>query len=98
VHFNAGDFHCGGFYSHTNNDKTTFVVAPEQAIHTGCGITDYVTVAQGTNPTPTPFPLIQINAFVNFNPWHQIQYNFCITDCDDTPLNNNINNPNCGNQ
>jgi len=105
VHYNNGDFHCGGFYTHNNNDKTTFVVAPEQAANNGFPCAAHQTL--NTFPTRIPpqwipgfipNPIQQMRVRVQSNNWHQVQYNFCDTDCDNNPLNNNVGNPNCGNQ
>ena len=100
VHYHAGDFHCGGFYNYNNNDKTTFVAAPQQAINmTNCGTASYLTVAQTINITTSPLTVMMWTLQpANYNLWHQVQYNFCFpADCDDAPLNDPTNS-NCGNQ
>ena len=99
VHSWNGDFHCGGFYNYSNNNKTTFTVKPAQAIGDGCAIENTTTLKFNPNTLPTqidPLPITGITISVNSHSWHQKQYNFCMTDCDDTPLNNSANN-NCGN-
>jgi hypothetical protein len=96
VHFNAGDFHCGGFYSHTNNNKATFVTAPEQAIKNLCGQTCISVPSSHFPPPLNPLSVIPISVTVNYNLWHNKKYNFCDTDCNDAPLNA-ASNANCGN-
>jgi len=102
VHYNAGDFHCGGFYTHNNatNDKTTYVVAPEQTI-IGTNSCGRQMPAGSLNHLPLPglnilnvVPLIPVMWLSNTG--HQVQYNFCDTDCDNVPLNL-PSNSNCGN-
>jgi len=97
VHYHNGDFHCGGYYyDPDNNDITTLVVAPQQAIVNGaaCNIeTRQDSPISLPLPTLTPLPITQMTVSVLSNPWHQRQYRFCSTDCDNTPLVPN----NCGN-
>ena len=100
VHFNSNDneFHCGGFYNHHNNNKTTFVVAPEQAILTNCGTMLQIVGEPESRFSNSRLSIIQMTVIVKPNTWHEIQYEFCDTDCEDKVLDNNINNINCGNQ
>ena len=104
VHYHNGNFHCGGYYTHdnANNDKTTFVAAPERMISNPPALSDCAWIMQlEINPLPlpqiTPFSPTQMTVRVNFNTWHQIKGDFCTTDCDDTPLYLPANN-NCGNR
>jgi len=101
VHYHNGHFHCGGFYNHhdtiTNtHNKTTLVMSPQQlANSTVC----YVEQNQQNTwlvpqPTRTPFTPIMITVSVNFNPWIDVRYIFCDTDCDNSPLVPS----NCGNR
>jgi len=98
VHFTSGDFHCGGFYNHHNNNKSTFVVAPEQAVHQNCGLILPVDIEYYGTPWLNILPITPMNVKVQPNKWLERKYNFCDTDCDDAPLNDNTSNPKCGNQ
>jgi hypothetical protein len=101
VHYRNGDFYCGGFYTHTNGDKTTFVLAPKLAANNGLPCVQKRSLYTDLLPQITLYSLdiIQMPVTVISNPLlHQVQGHFCDTDCDDAPLNDNINNPNCGNQ
>jgi hypothetical protein len=105
VHYNPNDdhFHCGGYYYHpNNNDITTLVVSPEQLLTAPA----VCYVEQGQQPAsnlgyvvqpPSNSPqTIQMTIKVNSYPWHEVQYNFCDVDCDNSKLPTNPT-PNCGN-
>jgi hypothetical protein len=101
VHYNPNDqkFHCGGFYTHNNanNDKTTFVVAPEQAVINNCGGAVQGNILQiFQQPNLISLPSMWVPIKGHSNKWHQVQGNFCPADCDDTPLYL-PSNSNCGN-
>ena len=66
------------------------------AVHQGCGIEKTLNFSSNTLPTKIdPLPITGITISVNSHLWHQKQYNFCMTDCDDADFNNISNN--CGN-
>ena len=97
VHYNNGDFHCGGFYTHTNNNKTTFVTAPEQAINnTTCGgstsLYPFFSEIMGN-----PFSVVQMTVSTISIQWRDTKYNFCDTDCDNANINA-PDNADCGNR
>jgi len=100
VHYNDTTFHCGGFYSHESSNKTTFVVAPEAVSNISCHTNEMPLDFPANLPLPRiiVFPVTSMNVSVKPNPWFETRYNFCDTNCDDTPLNNNLNNNSCGNQ
>lgn len=106
VHFNQNDgrFHCGGFYNHDNRNKTTFVASyppfssTQPPVSYNCNemmLAPEITQLQ--SPLPHSLPIIAIDVIGMNNPWYEKQYNFCDTDCDETPLNI-PSNSNCGNQ
>ena len=97
VYFTNSGFHCGGFYNHDNNNKTTFVIEPMQAV-ANCGLLLQTSINNLLQfPQLVFLPVMQINVPVVPITWNETQYNFCNTDCDDTPLSLPANN-NCGNQ
>jgi len=98
VHYNKNfdlKFHAGGFYHYgRNNNRTTFVVAPEQAIEY-CGDVKIEYTTEFTPPLPLiPLPLIMKDTPVNDIERTDREINFCPTECDDEF---GENNQSCGN-
>ena len=100
VHYQNGDFHCGGFYfDQNNNNKTTLVVSPEQVFVAANPFCSNVWQGQ-QDPwqytlllTTSFLPLRQIPVSMQSNTGIDVPGSFCHTDCDNSPLVPN----NCGN-
>jgi hypothetical protein len=93
------DFRCAGFYNHDNNNRATFNVKPAGTPHGGCSTQNSLNMPTSISLSGQidRLPVTEKNVEVKSHSWYEKQYNFCDTDCDDTPLNNAANN-NCGNQ
>ena len=92
-----GEFHAGGYYKHSNNNKTTFAVTPE-LIYNNC-VTRNNVHATAIN-IPVGFrlqSLVLLNDRVNVNELGTLskKYHFCPVDCDNNDLHGDGDE--CGN-
>ena len=94
--FRDGDreFHAGGYYKHSDNDKTTFVVTPEDVgvLAKECVEERESEAKDFERPSVSLLPLTLSCPNAILYDWHTVRYLFCITDeCQIEKCGNQLN-------